>query len=166
MKQMPVAVIAGCLLLVVVGYKLLKRYYFFPKMTFRSEQLTRLDNGEHTNIDALKGNVLIVSCYQTWCGDCARETPVLNDLATAINSPQFKVIYISNEPAEKVNRFKSRFESGKILFTKTEKQPSDLGIRAFPSTFLLDKKGKVILTKLEGYDWRKEEKQIRQLLAE
>jgi hypothetical protein len=41
-----------------------------------------------------------------------------------------------------------------------------LGIRSFPSTFLLNKKGEVIMTKLEGYEWLQEAEAIQKLLAE
>ncbi len=166
MKKINTTTIIAVLLLAFVGYRIAKRYLRIPKMSFQSEQLTLLDKGQATSIDAMKGNVVIVSCYQTWCGDCARETPWLNELVTTINSPQFTVLYISDEPDEKVTRFRNRFESGKIIFARSEKRLGELGIRSFPSTFLLNKKGEVIKTRLEGYDWGKDEKEIRDLLNE
>ncbi|MES2847769.1 MAG: redoxin family protein [Bacteroidota bacterium] len=164
MKKINISTIIAFLLLAFVGYRIIKRYLLIPKMSFQTEQLTILDNKQTTSIDALKGNVVIVSCYQTWCGDCARETPWLNELAATINSSKFTVLYISDEPEEKVTRFRKRFDSDKILFTNSEKRLGELGIRSFPSTFLLNKKGEVVKTKLESYDWSKEEKEIRELL--
>jgi len=165
MKKISPSTIIGILLLAFVGYKLVKRFLLLPKMSFQSEQLTILDSKQTTSIDGLKGNVVIVSCYQTWCGDCARETPWLNELATHINTPDFKVLYISDEPEEKVTRFRKRFDSDKIVFTQSTKRLGELGIRSFPSTFLLDKNGQVVKTKLEGYDWKKEAATIKKLLA-
>lgn len=166
MKKINITTLFGILLLAFVGYRVIKRYLLTPKMSFQSEQLTIIDNKQTTSIDAFKGKVVIVSCYQTWCGDCARETPWLNELAMNINSPDFTVLYISDETEEKVNRFRKRFDSDKILFTTSGKRLGDLGIRSFPSTFLLNKKGEVIKTKLEGYNWAKDEKEIRELLTE
>lgn len=166
MKKIRTSTIIGILLLAFVGYKLVKRYLLLPKMSFRSEQLTLLDSKQTTSIDGFKGKVLIVSCYQTWCGDCARETPWLNELATNINAPNFSVLYISDETEEKVTRFRRRFESDKIVFAKSDKRLGELGIRSFPTTFLLNKKGDVVQTKLEGYDWKKETETIQKLLAE
>jgi thiol-disulfide isomerase/thioredoxin len=166
MKKINITTIIAFLLLAFVGYRMVYRYLLIPKMNFQTEQLTILDNKQTTNIDALKGNVVIVSCYQTWCGDCARETPLLSELAAKINSPKFTVLYISDEAEEKVNRFRKRFDSDKILFARSEKRLAELGIRSFPSTFLLNKKGEVIKTKLEGYDWTKDEKEIQELLEE
>jgi thiol-disulfide isomerase/thioredoxin len=166
MKKINITTIIGILLLAFVGYRIVKRFVLMPKMSFQSEQLTMVDSKQTTSIDELKGNVLIVSCYQTWCGTCAMETPGLNELATKINSPNFTVLYISDEPEEKVNGFRRRFASDKILYTKSAKRLGEFGIRSFPTTFLLNKKGEVILTKLEGYDWLKEEDAIKKLLAE
>lgn len=166
MKKIHITTIIAILLLAWAGYRIVKRYLFLPKMNFQSEQLTILDNGQTTSIDALKGNVLIVSFYQTWCGDCARETPGLNKLAAKLANEKFTVLYVSQEPEEKVNRFRKRFESDKIIFAKSAKGPGDLGIRSFPSTFLLNKKGEVIKTKLEGYDWGGEEALVIKLLGE
>ncbi len=165
MKKINITTAIAILLLTVAGYRIAKRYLFVPKMNFQSEQLTILDSKETTSVEALKGNVVIVSCYQTWCGDCARETPWLNELAAKINSPLFKVIYISNEAEEKVNRFRKRFESDKIIFAKHETPPDKLGIRSFPTTFLLNKKGEVVKTKRERYNWLEDEKEIRELLG-
>lgn len=166
MKKIPITTIIAILLLAFAGYKIVKRYLMIPKMTFQSEALTTVDSKDTISIAALKGNVVIVSCYQTWCGDCARETPVLNELAENTNSSRFTVLYISDEPEEKVNRFRKRFVSDKIRFTKSEKRLGELGIRSFPSTFLLNTKGEVIQTKLEGYNWLQEEEKIKKLLAE
>ena len=160
-----ILVILGLLLATWIG-----RSYFrnlFPtKMNFATTELTTIDDNRKATIGEMKGNVVIVSCYQTWCTDCARETPVLNQLATKLNSEHFKIVYISNEPAAKVNSFRQRFSSDKILFTQCTKSMSELGITVFPTTYLLDKKGKVIMTKLEGYEWLKEEEIIRKLIAE
>lgn len=166
MKKINTSTIIGILLLAFVGYKLVKRYLLLPNMSFQSEKLTILNNQQTTSIAELKGNVVIVSCYQTWCSDCARETPWLNELATHINASNFTILYISDEPEEKVNQFRKRFDSDKILFATSSKRLGDLGIRSFPSTFLLNKKGQVVKTKLEGYNWTKDEKEIRDLLKE
>jgi len=164
--KLNVSTIIGILLLAFVAYKVIKRYVMIPKMKFQSEQLTLLDKNETTTIDAYKGKVLLVSCYQTWCGSCARETPDLNELAAKINSPNFTVLYISDEEEEKVNRFRQRFASDKIVYAKSAKRLGEMGIRSFPSNFLINKKGEVIMTKLEGHDWLGEEATIKKLLAE
>jgi thiol-disulfide isomerase/thioredoxin len=142
------------------------RNLFPPKMKFANTELTTVDDSKKITINDFKGSVVIVSCFQTWCIDCARETPVLNELATAVNSPAFKIVYITNEDNEKISAFRNRFASGNILFTHLNAPMNELGISSFPTTYLLNKQGEVVITKLEGYDWMKKEAAIKELIAE
>jgi thiol-disulfide isomerase/thioredoxin len=137
-----------------------------PKMGFNAAVLIKVDDNQKITINNYRGNVVIVSCFQTWCGDCAGETPVLNQLATNLNSDKFKVIYITDEGNDKLPSFRSRLASDKILFTYSAKSLVSLGIHVYPTTFLLSKSGKVIKTKLQGYNWLQEEDVIKKLIAE
>jgi thiol-disulfide isomerase/thioredoxin len=142
------------------------RNLFPPKMKFANTELTTVDDSKKITINDFKGSVVIVSCFQTWCMDCARETPALNELAATINSPAFKIVYITNEDNEKISAFRSRFASANILFAHLNAPMNKLGISSFPTTYLLNKQGEVVITKLEGYDWMKKEAAIKELIAE
>lgn len=135
-------------------------------MAFNATPLTLVDNNQETTIDDFKGNVVIVSCFQTWCRDCAAETPVLNRLANNLNSEKFKIIYVTDEGSAKLESFRSRLPSDKILFTYSQKSLASLGIHVYPTTYLLDKNGRVVKAKLEGYDWLLEENAIRKMISE
>ena len=169
MKQYQQTIIIALLVLVLsawVGRRYLRGWLFAPTINFTETALSTIDSNQLINIANFKGKVIIVSYYQTWCIDCARETPVLNQLSTQINSDQFKVIYVSDEDAAKVNIFRQRFMSGNILFTKSPKSMSNMGIKSFPTTCLLNKKGEIIKTTYEGYDWLNEEKAIKKLIVQ
>lgn len=157
-----IVLIAGFLFL---GIKL---YYknVAPQMNFQNTVLTLLSNNTKTTINDLRGQVVMVSFFQSWCIDCAKETPILNELTTAINNDKFKTLYISDENVHKIEGFKSRFLSDKIVFAKCNEPFSSLGIHVYPTTYLLNKKGKTVLVKLEGYDWQKEKATIEKLLIE
>lgn len=139
---------------------------YSPKMGFNAAELITVDDNKKITINDYRGQVVIVSCFQTWCSDCAGETPVLNQLATTLNSSAFKVIYITDEGNDKLKSFRTRLPSDKILFTYSAKSLASLGIHVYPTTFLLNKRGDVVKTKLEGYDWLQEEAVIRKLVTE
>ena len=169
MKQYQQTIIIALLILVLsawLGRHYLREWLFTPAINFKETALSTIDSNQLITIANFKEKVIIVSCYQTWCIDCARETPVLNQLSNQINSDQFKVIYISDEDASKVNIFRQRFMSGNILFVKSPKSMSNMGIRAFPTTFLLNKKGEIIKTTYEGYDWLNEVIAIKKLIVQ
>jgi thiol-disulfide isomerase/thioredoxin len=145
------------------GYKLYKKF-IPPKMTFTNTELTLLSNNEKTSIEKLKGNVVLVSFFQSWCVDCAKETAILTDLATSINNPTLKILYISDEETSKIEGFKNRFASDNIIYSKSSTAFSSLGIAVYPTTYLINKKGETILAKLESYDWMNEKEKIKKLL--
>lgn len=155
----------ACFLSVLLlGGLWLKRKTIAPRMSFALAPLTSLDDNKQVAIEDFSGNVVIVSCFQTWCRDCAQETPILNELAARLAGEPFRVVYITDERTDKLRQFRSRLASQRILFTISATKLKDFGVHVYPTTYLLNKEGEVVLTKLEGYDWLKEEGRIRELL--
>lgn len=114
--------------------------------------LTGLDNVVF-NAKSLKGKVVIVSYFQTWCSDCVKEQPDLQKLQDHFGKDKLAVMMVSDEPVEKIAAFKTMFGSQLGFYKSASGLKQDLGIKAFPTTFLLDKKGKVNLKKVEGIHW-------------
>lgn len=162
-KYVSIIIIVG--ILAFAGVKLYRKNVA-PAMKYQSTELTSLSDNTKTSINNLKGQVVIVSFFQSWCVDCAKETPTLNELVATINNEKFKVLYISDEEINKIEGFKNRFPSDKIIFTKSAASLFSLGIHVYPTTYLLNKKGETIVAKLEGYDWLQEKSKIEKLLAE
>jgi hypothetical protein len=52
------------------------------------------------------------------------------------------------------------------MFAHSNESLASLGIYVYPTTYLLNKKGEVIRSKLEGYNWALEKGTIEKLLAE
>jgi thiol-disulfide isomerase/thioredoxin len=168
MKKYIKKIISGIFLFLLAAWciRAYMHKYVAPKMGFNAADLIAVDNKQNITINDYLGKVVIVSCFQTWCGSCAAETPVLNQLATHLNTDKFAVIYISDEADEKILSFRSQSASNKILFTHSKNSLAGLGIYVYPTTFLINKKGDVVKTKLEGYNWLQEEAIITKLIAE
>lgn len=137
-----------------------------PEMEFQNSELFLNGSNTKTSINDLKGNVVIVSFFQTWCGPCIQEMYVFDELLSTINSPGLKILCISDEDTDRISMLQSRFTPGKIMFTHSRKSLASLGIHVYPTTYLLNKKGEVIQSKLEGYNWALEKETIKNLLAE
>jgi thiol-disulfide isomerase/thioredoxin len=159
-------ILAALVLLAAWGTKWYIRKTVTPKMEFQTSELLLTPGNKKTTIDDLKGNVAIVSFFQTWCGPCAGEIFVLDELATKLHSDKFKILYISDEDMSLINSYQKRFNTDKIIFAKSTKSLASLGIHVYPTTYLLNKNGEVINSKLEGYNWLLEKPGIEKLLAE
>ena len=137
-----------------------------PKMEFQTNELLLTGSNTKTTLNNLKGNVVIVSFFQTWCGSCIQEMYVFDEMLASIHSSNLKILCISDEDDELINKLKSRFTSGNILFAHSTKSLASLGIHVYPTTYLLNKNGEVILSKLEGYNWALEKEKIEELLSQ
>ena len=137
-----------------------------PKIKFQTSDLQLTGNNKQIKINDLKGKVVIVSFFQTWCGSCIQEMYVFDELVAKINSPNLKILCISDEDEELIKVLQSRFTLGNILFAHSTKSLASLGVYVYPTTYLLNKKGEVILSKLEGYNWALEKETIEKLLTE
>lgn len=115
------------------------------------------EKGNKISITENKGNVMIVSYFQSWCGDCRREQPELEALQQAVGGEdKLKIFLISDEDWTKINSVKGATKSN-LTFYKSEKGLKEIGIRRFPTTYLLNKKGEVTEAKVEGIKWNTKE---------
>lgn len=154
------------ILAIAWGIRWYMRKTVVPEMKFQASALNITGSQTKTTINSLKGNVVIVSFFQTWCGPCIQEMYVFDELLASVNSPALKILCISDEDTNRINKLQSRFVPDKILFAYSAESLSSLGIHVYPTTYLLNKKGEVIISKLEGYNWAQEKETIEKLLAE
>lgn len=168
MKNKLSRIISIIIILVAAGWGI--RWYMrktiVPKMKFQASELLLTGNNTKTTINNLKGNVVIISFFQTWCGPCIGEMYDFEELQASVNSPNLKILCISDEDTGRINLLQSRFVPGKIMFAYSAESLASLGIHVYPTTYLLNKKGEVIQSKLEGYNWLQEKETIKKLLAE
>ena len=122
----------------------------------RIPELTHAD-GTPFDRSVLRNKVTIVSYFQTWCGDCVREQPELQKLQDRFGKDSLQVIMISDEAPELIVAFRERFSSKLVYCHTPVSLKKDLGIRAFPTTYLLDKKGNIVISKVEGINWYTDE---------
>ncbi len=168
MKNKLGSIIFYSIIILAIGWGI--RWYMrkmvTPKMEFQSSELLLTGSNTKTTINNLKGNVVIVSFFQTWCGPCIQEMYVFDELLASVNSSNFKILCISDEDTNRINMLQSRFTPDKIMFAYSAKSLTSLGIHVYPTTYLLNKKGEVVQSKLEGYNWALEKETIKKLISE
>lgn len=148
-------IITITLILILLGFI----YYKFstkkaPPIPIDKTKLEKQD-GMFINLENYRGKVMIVSYFQTWCGDCIREQPELMQLQQTFSKEELQILMITDESWEKINAFKAKHNST-LDFYKSEKALKSIGIHRFPTTYLLDKNGQLVEAKVEGIDWYNE----------
>lgn len=97
-------------------------------------------DGATLDLEALRGRIVIVHFFATWCEPCREELPALQRFATRLGSENVVVISISVAEVElRVRRF---FQSTQVNFPILLDQDGAIGkawdISELPSTVILD----------------------------
>ena len=116
-------------------------------------------NGKSEHLSDLRGKVVILNFWASWCPPCIEETPALIQLQQRIASRNGVILGVSIDEDESAYQ---KFLVEKHINFPTYRDPSqkianDYGTSMWPETYIIDRKG-VILRKIIGpQDWNSPE---------
>ena len=115
--------------------------------------LPRLDQEGELTLEELRGNVVVVTFWASWCGPCRREIPALESAWRKLKDEDAVVLGVSVDDTEaKAEDFLGMFPvSYPMVFDASGgKVGNPWGARSIPMTVIVDKRG-VIRRKHLGY---------------
>ncbi|MBK8857986.1 MAG: TlpA family protein disulfide reductase [Opitutaceae bacterium] len=142
-------------------------------------------DGRAVDVAALKGKVVLVDFWATWCGPCIAELPNVKKVYADFHDKGFEVIGITLEnpglrgketPAEMETKLAAA-KKKMLDFTVKQEMPwpqyfdgkwwkndyaVKFGIQSIPAMFLLDKEGRIAATDARG---EKLESEVKRLLG-
>jgi thiol-disulfide isomerase/thioredoxin len=160
----------------------------FAGYTAPGFELSRLDGGS-VSLQELRGKVVYVNLWGTWCAPCREEAPGLKRLYDEVHDEGFEIVAIAlpdpkqrpdgtpvplteaeNEAfRQKVQAFREEFELGfPIALDPARDTYRAYGATGVPETYLVDREGKVSEAYIGPRDWGdpRYARAIRALLAE
>jgi cytochrome c biogenesis protein CcmG, thiol:disulfide interchange protein DsbE len=113
--------------------------------------------GKPGHLTDLKGKVVVLNFYATWCQPCIEETPGLNKLQKYINSRNGVILGVAadEDPAAYENFLRNQgvvYLTYRDSLTKDNHSPiaQSYGTSMYPETYVIDRHGK-IARKFIGY---------------
>lgn len=112
-------------------------------------------SGETRSLDDFLGSVVIVNFWATWCPPCLREFPSLERLKSAMKGRPLEILAVnSQEQKAKVRRFRRLPQNGiRVLLDSKGVETKRWGIGMYPTSFVLDREGRVVLRILGDIEW-------------
>jgi len=107
--------------------------------------------GKPGRLSDLRGKVVVLNFWASWCPPCVEETPALNQLQKYIESRNALVLGVSqDEDPDAYEKFlKDKGINFPTFRDASRKIPLDYGTPIIPDTYVIDRHGK-ILRKFEG----------------
>jgi|SRR5947207_1567197 len=113
--------------------------------TIGLEKLLQAPEGTKASWAALKGKVVVLEFWATWCGPCVAAIPHLNDLADKLKDQPIQFIAITDESEKIISTFLTRKPIHAWVGLDTDKSMfRDYSVTGIPHTIVVDKKGKIV----------------------
>lgn len=118
--------------------------------------------GKTVSFESLKGKVVFLNIWATWCPPCIAEMPNIQKLYNKVGSDNIAFVMLSVDEGglEKVKKFIKKKKYTFPVYMPASQFPQEFYSTAIPTTFIISPEGKIV-AKQEGMaDYNTEEVQV------
>lgn len=127
-------------------------------------------DGRSVDLKALKGRVVVVNFWATWCEPCRDELPALLRLKEKLAGRPFELLTVNyGETPEKIARFlQGQKLTMPVLLDREKEAGKNWKVGGLPMTYVIDARGRVRYSVFGERDWSEGESfmLVEKLLSE
>ncbi|MFA7239021.1 MAG: TlpA disulfide reductase family protein [Sulfuricellaceae bacterium] len=114
-------------------------------------------DGKPRNLAELRGKVVLVNFWATWCPPCRREMPSMQRLYQSLPKERFEILAVNiGEDDGTVFAFTGTLEPSPTFPLLLDRDSGALRkwpVKGLPTSFIIDKKGRMALRAVGGRDF-------------
>ncbi len=127
--------------------------------------------GQAVRLSQLKGKVILLNVWATWCGPCRQEMPTMEALAHKLSGEDFVLLAVSQDVDGAVTVKPYLQEGGytfPVLLDLQGEVGRKYGVTGYPETFVIDRQGQVVYHHIGYNDWAQPqiEETLRRLIQQ
>jgi cytochrome c biogenesis protein CcmG/thiol:disulfide interchange protein DsbE len=125
-----------------------------PEQLGEPAPLFHVADGSHSaNLSSMRGHVVLLNFWATWCAPCIEELPSLAELTETM--PALRVIAISvDEDADAYQRFLATHRMPMLVVRDPNQTVAkQYGSKMWPESYLIDQQGRIRRKFVEPEDW-------------
>lgn len=105
------------------------------------------DNGE-ISLDQYRNKIVYVDFWASWCKPCLESFSFMNDMQKKYADKGLQIIAINlDDQRSAANAFLSKYPAQfKVAYDPQGTTPASYGVKVMPTSYLLDRRGNIILT--------------------
>jgi cytochrome c biogenesis protein CcmG/thiol:disulfide interchange protein DsbE len=112
-------------------------------------------NGKPAHLSDLRGKVVVLNFWATWCPPCVDETPSLNELQAKIAPEGGVVLGVSVD--DDAQAYQAFLKNNGVIFPTfrddSKTIAANYGTSRFPETYLIDRQGRIERKIIGSQDW-------------
>jgi thiol-disulfide isomerase/thioredoxin len=112
-------------------------------------------NGKNVTLGALKGKVVFLNFWATWCPPCRQEMPSMETLYQHFKNSDLEFLAVDiQESKDDVAAFMEKYGlSFPAALDSSGDISSRYGIRSIPTTFIINRDGLILVSTVGGRNW-------------
>ncbi len=125
--------------------------------------------GRVVALDGLRGQVVYVDFWASWCGPCRRSFPWMNEMQQKYGGKGLAIVAVNvDKKRADAEKFLTQFPANfPVVYDESGAAPAAFGVKGMPSAYLIDARGNVVLVERGFLDEHRAEfeDRVKSLLA-